>query len=133
MPLKSQVKLKDMRLLIPFASLLMALPWVSSTVFAQQGLAGRQQRIHPAVGAIDLNRDGVISADELNKASQSLLGLDSNKDGALSHDELVPAGLRRGGNPREGRDAPRAGRGGNHGEGRGAPRGGRGGGYELHS
>ncbi|MED5586964.1 MAG: hypothetical protein VYB61_11450 [Verrucomicrobiota bacterium] len=106
----------------------MALPWVSSTVFAQQGLAGRQQRIHPAVGAIDLNRDGVISADELNKASQSLLGLDSNKDGALSHDELVPAGLRRGGNPREGRDAPRAGRGGNHGEGRGAPSGGRGGG-----
>ncbi|MCP4848136.1 MAG: hypothetical protein GY899_09350 [Verrucomicrobiaceae bacterium] len=106
-----------MRLLIPFTSLLMALPWVGSTVCAQQGGGGRQQRIHPAVGAIDLNSDGVISTEELKKASQSLLGLDSNKDGALSHDELVPAGLRRGGNPVGGRGAPRGGRGGRGGGG----------------
>ena len=122
MPLKSKVKLKDMRLLILFASLLMALPWLGSTVCAQQGLSGRQQRVHPAVGAIDLNGDGVISADELKKASQSLLGLDSNKDGVLSHDELVPAALRRGPESGEGRGAPRAGRGGRGGRGGGGPR-----------
>jgi len=116
-PLKSPVPFKDMRLLIPFTCLLMVLPLGVPNVCAQQGLAVRQQRIHPAAGAIDLNSDGVISADELKKASQSLLGLDSNKDGVLSHDELVPAGLRRGPESGEGRGAPRAGRGGRGGGG----------------
>lgn len=122
LPLDWLLPFKDMRLLIPLTCLLVVLPMGLPTVCAQQGVPGSQQRVHPAAGAIDLNGDGVISADELQKASQSLLGLDSNGDGALSHDELVPAGLRRGGEPGGGRGAPRAGRGGRGGRGGGGPR-----------
>ncbi len=54
--------------------------------------------------ALDLNRDGTISADEIARAPESLKTLDKNSDGQLTEDELRPApfqGRGRGGNPDE--------------------------------
>jgi hypothetical protein len=44
----------------------------------------------PVITALDLNRDGVISADEIAKAVESLKTLDKNGDGQLTPDELRP-------------------------------------------
>lgn len=44
----------------------------------------------PVIAALDLNRDGTIDADEIAKASKSLLTLDKNGDGKLTPDELHP-------------------------------------------
>ena len=113
----------EMQLKIALTLTLLVPSLVPGDLFAQQDLPGRSQhRIHPAAGAVDLDGDGVISAAEIKKAPQSLLGLDMNRDGALSRDELVPAGLRRGGQAGEGRGGPRAGRGGRGGRGGGGPR-----------
>ena len=77
---------------------------LNGEIFAQQALSDRSNhRVHPVAGAIDLDGDGVISALELRRAPQSLLGLDSNGDGILSSDELLPAGGDRWGHAREGR------------------------------
>ena len=46
----------------------------------------------PIIAALDLNRDGVISADEIAKAPESLKKLDKNGDGQLTRDELRPPG-----------------------------------------
>jgi len=40
--------------------------------------------------ALDTNKDGVISADEIAKAAASLKKLDKNGDGKLSRDECLP-------------------------------------------
>ncbi|RYD26469.1 MAG: hypothetical protein EOP86_25900, partial [Verrucomicrobiaceae bacterium] len=62
---------------------------------------------NPVIAALDLDKDGVISADELAKASASLAALDKNKDGQLTADEFRPApggggpGFGRVGNPEE--------------------------------
>jgi len=40
------------------------------------------------IAALDLNHDGVISADEIAKAPESLKKLDKNGDGQLTPDEL---------------------------------------------
>lgn len=45
----------------------------------------------PLYTALDINKDGEITADELEKASDSLKALDKNQDGKLSADELRPA------------------------------------------
>lgn len=45
----------------------------------------------PIITALDLNHDGVISADEIAKAVESLKKLDKNGDGQLTPDELRPA------------------------------------------
>ncbi len=64
----------------------------------------------PLMVALDLNHDGVIDAEEIAKASESLKKLDKNGDGKLTQDELRP--------PRpEGRGGP-GGPGGPRGEGR---------------
>ena len=47
---------------------------------------------NPIVIALDTNRDGSLSADEIQSASKALLALDRNKDGALSRDETRPPG-----------------------------------------
>jgi Ca2+-binding EF-hand superfamily protein len=51
----------------------------------------------PIIEALDLNKDGVIDADEIAKASQSLKTLDKNGDGKLTQDEFMPKRFGRGG------------------------------------
>ena len=66
---------------------------------------------HPVLKALDVDRDGDLSADEISKASESLKSLDKNDDGKLTEDELRPHRPPRGGDERrfEGRrfDGPR--------------------------
>lgn len=68
----------------------------------------------PLAGVIDTNKDGVISADELEKATASLKSLDADGDGTISADEM--------------RNAMRASFGGGRGGAGGRGGGGRGGG-----
>lgn len=44
----------------------------------------------PLIAALDINKDGIIDADEISKASESLKTLDKNGDGKLTEDELHP-------------------------------------------
>lgn len=44
----------------------------------------------PLMAALDADRDGQLSAEEIDNASEALLALDKNDDGALSRDELPP-------------------------------------------
>lgn len=44
----------------------------------------------PIIAALDLNKDGVIDADEISKAAKSLKKLDKNGDGKLTEEELRP-------------------------------------------
>jgi hypothetical protein len=46
----------------------------------------------PVIAALDANRDGKLSADELKDAADALLELDKNGDGELSPQELHPHG-----------------------------------------
>ena len=50
----------------------------------------------PIIEALDTDHDGVISAEELKNATESLLKLDTNKDGRLTEDEFRPQGGRPG-------------------------------------
>lgn len=43
---------------------------------------------NPVIAALDLDKDGEVSAEELAKASASLATLDKNKDGKLTADEF---------------------------------------------
>jgi hypothetical protein len=45
---------------------------------------------NPVVEALDTDHDGVLSADEIRAASESLKKLDRNGDGKLTEDELHP-------------------------------------------
>ncbi len=95
------------------------------------GRGGGDRRPMPIVEALDMNRDGVISAEEIKHAAESLMTLDRNKDGMLTEDEIrPPVGRPGGGGPADGRPG-----GGRRGEGaapggprpEGPPGGGRGG------
>ena len=83
---------------------------------------GRQGAGHrpvpPIIKALDINGDGVIDADEIAKASESLKKLDKNHDGKLAREELMPPRPR----GEEGREMAPRGEGGRGPEGRG-PRG----------
>lgn len=58
-------------------------------VAAAQGPGmGQQPRL--AQQALDLNHDGVISADEIKAAPKSLLALDKNGDGHITAEEVSP-------------------------------------------
>ena len=46
----------------------------------------------PLMMALDKNRDGELSAEEIRNASEALRRLDKNQDGMLSRDELRPPG-----------------------------------------
>jgi hypothetical protein len=46
--------------------------------------------VPPIFAALDLNKDGVIDADEMAKAGESLKALDKNNDGKLTLGELRP-------------------------------------------
>lgn len=79
----------------------------------------------PIQAALDTDKDGKISATEIEKATASLRKLDRNKDGALTEDELRPE-FGRGREGREGRGPGEGERGGpqsGHGQ-RGGPQGG---------
>ena len=58
----------------------------------------RNKRVDPLMKAIDADKSGSLSADELTKAPTALISLDKNKDGKLTRDELAPA--RKGGGGR---------------------------------
>src|SRR5262245_38154279 len=45
----------------------------------------------PLMEALDTNRDGTLSAEEIKNAPAALLKLDKNRDGRLTPDELQPA------------------------------------------
>lgn len=47
-------------------------------------------RIHPVLGALDADRDGLISLKEIEGASIALRALDKNGDGSLSPAEVLP-------------------------------------------
>ena len=53
--------------------------------------AGRGQMPMPVIEALDLNKDRIIDAAELAKATESLKKLDKNRDGKLSAEEFRPA------------------------------------------
>lgn len=53
---------------------------------------------HPIVTAIDKNKDGVLTEDEIKDAVAALKTLDKNKDGKLTQDEMRPSFGGRGGN-----------------------------------
>jgi Ca2+-binding EF-hand superfamily protein len=71
----------------------------------------------PLLMALDANRDGVISAEEIAAATPALKALDKNGDGILWAQEVMPMGRGRGEGPEGGRD----GRGGGDGGAGGAP------------
>ncbi|MDB6129477.1 MAG: hypothetical protein JWM04_584 [Verrucomicrobiales bacterium] len=86
---------------------------------------GGPRPMNPLLEALDLNKDGVIDADEIAKASQSLLKLDKNSDGKLTPDEYRPA-MRPGGpgGPGgQGQGRGPGGAGGQQGQGAGRPQG----------
>lgn len=66
-------------------------------VDAPRGPEGRHMRppVGPLFAALDLNHDGVIDAEEMAKASESLKKLDRNGDGRLTPREIRPRHLRR--------------------------------------
>lgn len=95
---------------------------------AQPGPGGAQRQGRPpgppppplVLIALDLDADGIISAAEISKASESLLTLDKNKNGKLEKDEIMPKPPKRergqspgggpqGGNRDEQRNGPRNG------------------------
>ena len=59
----------------------------------------------PLLRALDTDRDGSLSAEEIAGAPAALATLDTNADGRLSNDELRPTG--RGREDREGREEGR--------------------------
>lgn len=62
----------------------------------RSGPRGERPPASPVVGALDLNNDGRVDADELAKATASLKKLDQNNDGQLSSEELRLQFARRG-------------------------------------
>jgi hypothetical protein len=67
----------------------------ASTAIAQPpggGGPGGPRGRSPIMEALDADRDGVISAEEIKNATAALVSLDKNKDGKLSEDEFRPTG-----------------------------------------
>jgi Ca2+-binding EF-hand superfamily protein len=76
---------------------------------AQERPPFRPDALPPLLAALDADRNGAISADELRGAPAALRGLDRNGSGALEPDEVRPAfgrGGRRGGGDEPGETAP---------------------------
>ena len=89
---------------------------------ARQGQpgAGGNSRILmlPIIAALDANKDGEISADEIKNATAALRKLDNDKDGKLSREEIMPQFGATGGRPGQPGAGGRAGgRGGQPGAG----------------
>jgi hypothetical protein len=77
-----------------------------------QGGPGGQPRPSPRPPVLvlfDVNKDGVIDAQEIANASHALVQLDKNGDGQLTVDELrAPRRPQGGGKPRKPRPEPEA-------------------------
>jgi len=91
-----------------------------------QGRGRRQPP--PIIKALDADRNGEISAEEIANAAAALKTLDKNGDGKLTRDEIMPEWARRGGpeGGGEGDGPPRGGPGGGEGGRRGGKPGGEG-------
>lgn len=61
---------------------------LASSALPAQG--GPQSPRRPVLEALDLNHDGQLSPDEIEKSTESLLTLDRNHDGQLTPDEYLP-------------------------------------------
>ena len=83
----------------------------------------------PIITALDADKDGKISTQEMANAASALATLDKNSDGFLDRDEIMPARRERGG--RGGRGGPGQGQG--QGQGQGIPHAGGPGGGMLSS
>jgi Ca2+-binding EF-hand superfamily protein len=57
-------------------------------VVSAQDRGGQGMRGSPLFSAIDGNRDGIISPNELDRASEALRGLDRNQDGSVDAQEI---------------------------------------------
>jgi len=79
----------------------------------------RGQMVAPLFAALDVNKDGVLDADEIKNAAAALAKLDKNGDGKITPEEMRPA--------RGAGDRPNLGEDGREGQG---PRGQRGPGGE---
>jgi Ca2+-binding EF-hand superfamily protein len=77
---------------LPFglAAALAAQPSPGNGPHGPRGPRGPGRHGPPIVRALDTNKDGVISADEIANAATSLKALDANGDGTVSVDELRP-------------------------------------------
>ena len=51
-------------------------------------------RMDPVLAAVDTNGDGVISAEELRNAAESIRKLDKDGDGKVTREEATPPGGR---------------------------------------
>lgn len=71
-------------------------------------MAGAMAQRMPVFLALDADKDGTISASEIENASKALAKLDKDGDGALSPEELRPdfAAMARDGIPRGGQSGP---------------------------
>jgi len=61
------------------------------------GQRGGERAISPLMTALDADKDGKLSAEEIKNAATALASLDKNKDGILEVAELAPARPERGG------------------------------------
>ena len=77
----------------------------------QRGGAGAAEV--PIIKALDADKDGKISSEEMANAATALATLDKNGDGVLEREEMMPARRERGG--RRGQGGPRGGEGGTNG------------------
>jgi hypothetical protein len=87
----------------------------SSLLFAQQPApenppAERPQRgprmVPPVIAALDTNKDGSLSAEEITNAPAALKSLDKNADGQLTAEEIQPRPARAGKGGAERPDGP---------------------------
>ena len=85
----------------------------------QRGQGGRENQPSPLLRLFDVDRDGVVSTEEMNNAAAVLLKMDKDGDGSLSAEELRPQGGRRGQGGQRGGQGQRGPRDGNRNRGQG--------------
>ena len=62
-----------------------------------RGMRGGERPVSPLMTALDANKDGKLSAEEISNAATALKALDKNEDGVLDSSELTPPRPERGG------------------------------------
>ena len=93
--------------------------------FGPGGGPGMMMRAMPIMAALDADKDGVISSEEIDNAVAALKSVDKNNDGKITEEEMRPSFPGRDGGPGSGRPGarPGEGRGREAAEGRGEGRG----------